>query len=89
MTNCYIFSVSEAPKEPAAAKKFVSYDPKYKTDQQKKEEVRISWISLNKKDTYIHGYTSNKFLFEICVFITSFSVKYVFIHYFKFFFVMI
>ena len=44
MTNCYIFSVSEAPKEPAAAKKFVSYDPKYKTDQQKKEEVRISWI---------------------------------------------
>ena len=36
---CVVVIVSEAPKEPAAAKKFVSYNPKYKTDQEKKDEV--------------------------------------------------
>ncbi len=36
--------MSEAPKEPTAAKKFASYDPKYKTDQQKKEEVSLPLI---------------------------------------------
>jgi len=41
--NVYVINiVSEAPKEPAAAKKFASYNPKFKTDHQKKEEVCIT-----------------------------------------------
>ena len=31
--------MSEAPKEAPAAKKFISYNPEYKTEEQKKEEV--------------------------------------------------
>ena len=37
--NCVIIIVSEAPKETVVAKKFPSYNPDIKTDQQKKEEV--------------------------------------------------
>lgn len=33
-------SVSLAPKPKAAPKKYESYNPKYKTDEEKKEEVR-------------------------------------------------
>ena len=32
-------AVSEAPKEAPAAKKFASYNPNIKTDEEKKEEV--------------------------------------------------
>ena len=34
-----LFSVSEAPKAAVAAKKFPSYNPDIKSDEQKKEEV--------------------------------------------------
>lgn len=34
-----IIEVSDAPKEAPAAKKFTSYNPEYKSDEQKKEEV--------------------------------------------------
>lgn len=33
--------VSDAPKEAPAAKKFASYNPEYKSDEQKKEEVSV------------------------------------------------
>ena len=33
-------SVSSAPKPKAAPKKYESYNPKYKTDEEKKAEVR-------------------------------------------------
>lgn len=35
-----LLSVSEAPRAAPAAKKFPSYNPQYKTDEEKKEEVR-------------------------------------------------
>ena len=37
----YYVVVSDAPKEAPAAKKFTSFNPDYKSDQQKKEEVMM------------------------------------------------
>ena len=36
-----LFPVSEAPKAASTAKKFPSYNPDIKTDEQKKEEVSL------------------------------------------------
>lgn len=41
------FPVSEAPKEAPAAKKFASYNPNYKTDEEKKEEVSYLLFRLS------------------------------------------
>ena len=38
-SNVPLLTVSSAPKEAPAAKKFASYKPEFKTDEQKKEEV--------------------------------------------------
>lgn len=39
----FFIAVSEAPKPTVAAKKFPSYNPDVKSDQQKKEEVRCNF----------------------------------------------
>ena len=44
--HCGYYSVSEAPKA-APPKKYQSYNPNYKTDEEKKEEVSTSVFSAN------------------------------------------
>ena len=46
-----IFSVSEAPVEAPKERKYESFNPDtYKTDEQKKEEVRIPYTDEQKKE---------------------------------------
>lgn len=47
--QAYFLKVSEAPKEAPAAKKFTSFDPQFKTDLQKKEEViTVTFVSIGR-----------------------------------------
>ena len=57
----YYISVSEAPKVAAPPKKYQSYNPNYKTDEEKKEEVSTStenrcWLSCFRASEFQRSY---------------------------------
>ena len=59
--HCGYYSVSEAPKMAAPPKKYQSYNPNYKTDEEKKEEVSTStenrcWLSCFRASEFQRSY---------------------------------